>query len=218
MKKRYLLFDLDGTLTDSAEGICRSVIYALEQFGIAVEDEQSLRAFVGPPLLDSFQKYYGFDREQARKAVEYYRVYFKEKGLLENRVYDGIKEVLQELNRRGFVLMVATSKPEVFARRILAHFDLDGEFAFIGAATLDESRSRKDAVIRYVLEENHLEDLSQVVMVGDRDQDILGARANGLDSIGVLYGYGSREELTGAGADALAETPGALLDLVEVWE
>ena len=218
MKKRVLLFDLDGTLTDSAEGIFHSVIYALEQFGIAVEDESALRAFVGPPLLASSQKHSGFDREQAQKAVEHYRVYFAERGLLENQVYDGVREVLRELNRRGFVLMVATSKPEVFAKRILEHFDLAGEFAFIGAATLDESRSRKDAVIRYVLEENQLTDLSQVVMVGDRDQDILGAKKNGLESIGVLYGYGSLEELTQAGADALAETPQALLDIVEAWE
>ena len=215
--KDYLLFDLDGTLTDPEEGITKAVQLALAHFGIQVEDRTRLRLFIGPPLWDQFTEW-GLTGEQANEAVSVFREYYLEKGVYENKEYAGIREMLGALKGAGYRLYVATSKPEVFTKRILEHFDLAGEFAFIGAATLDESRSRKDAVIRYVLEENQLTDLSQVVMVGDRDQDILGAKKNGLESIGVLYGYGSRGELTQAGADALAETPQALLDIVEAWE
>lgn len=204
--KKYVLFDLDGTLTDSREGIINSVIYALDYFGIVVESRESLRPFLGPPLVDSMKKYYNFDQASAELAVEKYREYFSEKGLLENQVYPGIPKLLERLQKEGYVLMVATSKPELYTNRILEHFDLTRYFTFVGGATLDQTRVRKDDVIRYVLEQNDLMDRkSEVVMVGDRSNDVQGAKDNGIEVIGVLYGYGDREELEGAGADHIAE-------------
>ena len=205
--KKYLLFDLDGTLTDSGEGIINSVIYALNSYGIHTEDRKSLESFIGPPLADSFMKYYGFDEFQAKEAVSRYREYFSVKGLFENRVYPGIPQMLQTLREKGFVLMVATSKPEEYTSRILEHFDLTKYFDFLGGATMDGTRAKKADVIRYVLETTGLiNNLEQVTMIGDRRDDILGARANGIRSIGVLYGFGTREELETAGADKIAET------------
>lgn len=202
--KKYVLFDLDGTLTDSREGIINSVIYALDYFGIVVESRESLRPFLGPPLVDSMKKYYNFDQASAELAVEKYREYFSEKGLLENQVYPGIPKLLERLQAEGYVLMVATSKPELYTNRILEHFDLAKYFTFVGGATMDQTRVRKDDVIRYVLEQNGLTDRRpEVVMVGDRSNDVQGARDNGIEVIGVLYGYGDREEL--ADADYIAE-------------
>lgn len=215
MKKTYVLFDLDGTLTDSQEGIMNSIVYALDHYGITVEDRSSLRPFLGPPLVDSMMKYYGFDREQALEAVEKYREYFNVKGLFENKVYPGIGALLRQLKERGFLLLVATSKPEEFSRIILEHFGLADCFAFIGGATMDDSRVRKGDVIRYVLESNRIADPSTAIMVGDRENDILGAKENGLESIGVLYGYGDRQELLQAGADYLAESVEAIAELLD---
>lgn len=203
-RQDYVLWDLDGTLTDPMTGITRCVQYALQSFGIRVDDLRQLCCFIGPPLMDSFQEYYGLSEEQARQAVEKYRERFSTVGWQENAVYPGILALLQRLCRAGVTSLLATSKPEVFARKILAHFGLEEYFTFIGGATLDNSRSRKDDVIRYVLEANALTDLSRIVMVGDRKYDITGAHAAGLQAIGVLYGYGSREELTQAGADRIA--------------
>ena len=205
MKKEYLLFDLDGTLTDPKEGITKSVQYALNAFGIEVRDLDELCCFIGPPLKDSFMEYYGFTEADVKKAVLIYREYFSTKGLYENVVFDGTREVLNALSQRGKKLYVASSKPEVFVKEILKHFDLDSFFAFMGGSDLEEKRVKKADVIRYVLEENHITDLDQVVMIGDRKHDVLGAQEAGIDSIGVLYGYGSREELKEAGADVLAE-------------
>lgn len=200
----YVLWDLDGTLTDPMTGITQCVQYALQTFGIQVDDLRQLCCFIGPPLIDSFQEYYGFSEEQALQAVAKYRERFSTVGWRENVVYPGIPALLQRLCRAGVTSMLATSKPEVFARKILAHFGLEDYFSFIGGATLDNSRSRKEEVIRYVLEANALNDLSRVIMVGDRKYDITGAHSAGLRAIGVLYGYGSREELTQAGADVIA--------------
>lgn len=206
MRKKYVLFDLDGTLTDSQAGIMNSIEYALRYFDIRVEDRSALRPWLGPPLTDSLKKYHGFDREQALEGVKKYREYFDEKGIFENKVYPGIEALLEKLRDQGQILIMATSKPETAARRIADHFDLAKYFTFIGGATLDDSRVHKGDVIRYVLEANHIEDLSAAIMVGDRENDILGAKQNGLESIGVLYGYGSRNELAAAGADYIAET------------
>ena len=214
MKKEYLLFDLDGTLTDPKEGITKSVQYALNAFGIEVRDLDELCCFIGPPLKDSFIEYYGFSEEDAKKAILIYREYFSTTGLYENVVFDGTKEVLKSLHQRGKKLYVASSKPEVFVKKILKHFDLDSFFVFMGGSDLAEIRVKKADVIRYVLNENHITDLDQVVMIGDRKHDVLGAKEVGIDSIGVMYGYGSREELTAAGADVLAETIFDLQNLV----
>ena len=202
---KYLFFDLDGTLTDPAEGITNSVVHALNRWGIEVSDKRELYCFIGPPLSASFKKYYGFSDDEALKCVEYYREYFRDRGIFENRVYGGIPQLLEKLKADGRILVLATSKPEVFAKRILERFDLAKYFDFVAGATLDESRNKKGDVIRYALDLAGVEDLSEVIMIGDREQDVLGAKENHIDSLGVLYGYGDREEHMVAGADHIAE-------------
>lgn len=201
-----ILFDLDGTLTDSAPGITNSVAYALKKWNIEESDLGLLRKFVGPPLDESFERYYGFSSEKCGQAIEYYREYYQVKGIYENSVYKGIPELLDWLAGTGRRMIVATSKPEPSAVRVLEHFHIAAYFDVIAGATMDRSRVKKSDVIRYALERAGIRDLSGVVMVGDRENDIQGAKMNGLDSIGVLYGYGDREELSGAGAMQLAET------------
>lgn len=201
-----VLFDLDGTLTDPGEGITNSVAYALNKFCITVEDNAELYCFIGPPLIDSFMKYYNMSYEDGLKAVDYYREYFGVTGIFENRVFDGIHELLTEIKESGRKISLATSKPEVYAKRILEHFDLAKYFDFVGGATMDESRSKKSDVIAYTLDKLNVTDKSKVVMVGDRHHDIEGANVNDLDSIGVLFGYGDRDELKTAGAKYIAET------------
>lgn len=201
-----ILFDLDGTLTDPGLGITNSAAYALHKFQIEVPDRTSLYKFIGPPLIESFEKYYGFSAEEAQTALHYFREYFSVTGILENEVYPGIKELLQALQSAGKSILLATSKPEEYARRILAHFDLDSYFTYIAGATMDEKRVKKAEVIQYALDFCNITDTSRAVMIGDREHDILGAKAHGLDSIGVLFGYGNREELEAAGATLLAET------------
>ena len=213
MKYKYYLFDLDGTLTDPGIGITNSVMYALEKFGIHVSDRETLYPFIGPPLADSFSKYFGFDEEQALQAVEYYREYFREDGIFENAVYEGIPEMLGELKSRGAKVALATSKPYEFSVRILDHFDLHQYFDFIGAATMDGRISRKADVIRHLLDSLGGIDKSSVLMVGDRDQDIEGAKANDLQSAGVLWGYESRDELTDAGADFIVSSPSDIAEI-----
>mgnify|MGYP000968900118 CR=1 FL=1 len=206
MSFKYILFDLDGTLTDPAIGITNSVMHALKKFGIVVSDPKELHKFIGPPLWDSFEKHYGFSKEEANTAVEYYREYYIDKGMFENLVYPGCEDLLKELKDNGKILIVATSKPEVFAERILEHFDLARYFTFIAGSTLDGSRVKKGDVIRYALESCGIIDGSQAIMIGDREHDIIGAKEMGLSSIGVLFGYGSRDELEGAGADFIVST------------
>ncbi|MBO4399267.1 MAG: HAD family hydrolase [Lachnospiraceae bacterium] len=215
MGNKYFLFDLDGTLTDPAIGITNSVMHALEKYNIRVKDRSELYPFIGPPLTDSFRKYFGFTEEQANQAVVYYREYFRDTGIFENKVYDGISEMLAELKKRGCKVALATSKPYEFAVRILKHFQLYDYFDFFGAATMDGRITKKADVIAELLRELGNADKSEMLMIGDRDQDIAGAKANGLRSAGVLWGYGSEEELTGAGADYLAAKPEDLLKLAE---
>ncbi len=201
----YLLFDLDGTLTDPAIGITNSVMHALRKCGIEVSDRSELFCFIGPPLSASFKKYYGFSDEDALVCVEYYREYFRDRGIFENKVYDGIPELLEQLKNEGKTLILATSKPESFAKQILEYFDLEKYFDLIVGASMDESRNKKEDVIRYALTTANISDLKKVVMIGDREQDIIGAKINCLDSIGVLYGYGDLNEHTLAGATYIAE-------------
>lgn len=214
MNKNYILFDLDGTLTDPMIGITKSVQHALRAYGIEVEQLEELCPFIGPPLRDSFMKYYGLSSEQATGAITKYREYFSVDGLFENKEYPGIREMLSELKAAGKHLMVATSKPEVFAKQILDHFSMTEYFDFIGGASLDESRIRKGDVIQYVLEQSHITQLEQVVMVGDREHDVIGAIEQGLDCVGVLYGYGDRKELETAGADYIVSTVEELKSLL----
>ncbi len=201
-----VLFDLDGTLTDPGEGITNSVAYALRKWNIVVSDRSELYKFIGPPLPESFSKYYGFSESDAELAVGVYREYFKTRGIYENKLYPGTEKMLTELKRAGKKLVLATSKPEVFAKEILRYFSIDRYFDFVAGATMDRSRREKADVIAYALEISATDDLGRTVMVGDREHDILGAKKNGLDSIGVLCGYGNREEFERAGADYIADS------------
>ena len=212
---KYILFDLDGTLTDPGIGITNSVMYALEKFGIEVKERASLYKFIGPPLLDSFQNFYGFTKEESELALKYYREYFRPKGIYENHVYDGVEDLLRELKASGKKMIVATSKPEEFAVEILKHFNLYQYFDFVGGASMDEKRVKKSDVIAYALEKGDVTDLDAVVMIGDREHDVYGAKHIGVDSIGVLYGYGDYEELKQAGADYIVERPSEILKIVE---
>lgn len=205
MDKQYILFDLDGTLTDPMLGITKSVQYALKHFGIEVNDLKKLTSFIGPPLKDSFMYEYGLSQTEAEEAIQIFREYFVPKGIFENEPYEGIKEFLEHLVDAGKVLFVATSKPVDFAERILECFELDQYFDFVGGATMDEGRSSKEDVIAYLLEECQLIDLDELIMVGDTKYDILGAKEFGIRSVGVLYGYGTKEELEEAGADYIAK-------------
>lgn len=206
MSYKNILFDLDGTLTDPGEGITNSVMYALEKFNIKSTDKSELYKFIGPPLLDSFEKYYGFTKEMSRQALLYYREYFTKSGMFENEVYEGIEKLLISLRKRGKRLFVATSKPEIYSKQILNHFGLSKYFEFIGGSTLDEKgRIHKADVIEYVLENAGIVDRKSTIMIGDRHFDIEGAKKCGLDSIGVLYGYGDIDELTASKATYIAE-------------
>ncbi len=202
-KYSYVLFDLDGTVTDPEEGITKSVQYALQHFSIEVQERRELYKFIGPPLKDSFMEFYGFTEQQAGEALLKYRERFEVTGWRENVVYDGMEKLLRHLRNRGKRIMLATSKPEVFAEQILVYFGLRDYFDFVGGASLDGRRNYKADVIRYVLDANGISSREKTVMVGDRKFDILGAKEFGLETVGVLYGYGDREELTTAGADHL---------------
>lgn len=201
----YILFDLDGTLTDPGIGITNSVMYSLNKYGITVNDRAELYKFIGPPLEESFKEYYRFSKDESKKALEYYREYFKSKGIYENIVYDGVGELLKNLKKSEKTLIVATSKPELFAKQILDHFKLSHYFTYIAGATMDGTRTKKNDVIAYALDSCNISDKSSVIMIGDREHDIIGAKKVGIDSIGVLYGYGSRNELEAAGATYIAE-------------
>jgi len=196
-----LLFDLDGTLTDPAEGITKCIAYALESFGIKSPNLDALRPFIGPPLKETFMDVYGFDEAAALQAADKYRERFATVGLYENRLFEDVPALLEELKGAGYRLFLATSKPDIFAREILRHFRLSSFFDFVGGAALDESRPTKAHVIRHVITEASLVQPEQCIMIGDRKHDVLGAKACSMPSIGVLYGFGNLAELQDAGAD-----------------
>lgn len=205
MQWKHLFFDLDGTLTDPMQGITRSAQYALRKgFGIEVADRTTLCPFIGPPLKDSFRTLYGLNETEAERAVELFREYFAPKGIFENELYPGIPELLHELADRGATLVMATSKPEPFAERIARRFGFRDAFAFVSGSTLDGARTAKSEVIRHALAKMRIDDPASAVMIGDRRYDIEGAAEAGIEAIGVLWGYGSREELERAGAGRIA--------------
>lgn len=207
--KKYLLFDLDGTLTDPKQGICTCVQYALSSMGIEEPDLDKLEPFIGPPLKDSFMKYYSMSEEQADAAVAKYRERFQDKGLFENKMYPGISEMLQTLMSKGMFLAVASSKPTVFVERILEHFNIKRFFKVVVGSELDGTRVNKDEVVEEALRQlfgDQPVDKSQVYMIGDRSFDIEGARRAGVESVGVTYGYGSMEELKEAKADYIVRS------------
>ena len=195
MKYKYILFDLDGTLTDPKIGITKSVQYALEKNDIEVESIRELEKFIGPPLKDSFMQFYSFDDQRAVEAIEHYREYFKDKGIYENEVYKGIEALLRKLRSKGCIIAVATSKPTVFAKRIIEYFSLEKYFDIVVGSNLDGTRVDKAVIISFTINKLKIEELEQTVMIGDRKHDIIGALKNNVDSIGVVYGYGTLEEL-----------------------
>ncbi len=190
-----IIFDLDGTLTDPKTGITKSIQYALSRLRLKEDNLEKLKQFIGPPLLESFMKHYSLDDSQARRAVNYYREYFSDKGMFENRVYPGISGLLNYLHRKNKKLILATSKPTVYSKQILKYFNLDQYFSLVLGSNLDLTRTSKKDIIHDILFELTDYQKSQMVMVGDRDEDIIGAQSNGIDSIAVTYGYGSIEEL-----------------------
>ena len=209
----FILFDLDGTLTDPAAGITRSVAHALAKRGIAVPDLRALHPFIGPPLIDSFMRYYGFPRDEAVRAVADYREYYAVRGIFENTVYPGIPALLRQLKSAGKWVGMATSKPEPYARQIVDHFGLTVYFDAICGSLMDETRTAKADVIAYLLESYRIAP-DRAVMVGDRSYDVAGAQAFGIPCIGVTFGYGSADELRDAGAAALADSPEAVFELI----
>ncbi|MBR4385547.1 MAG: HAD family hydrolase [Treponema sp.] len=200
----HIFFDLDGTLTDPALGITNSFSHALKEMGREIPSYATFCSFIGPPIKESFASL-GFSKKETEEGIKKYREYFSTKGLFENKVYEGIPKLLAELKAAGKKLVVATSKPEVFSIQIADHFGFAQYFDAICGSTMDQTRSTKASVIEYALERNKIQDKSQVLMVGDREHDILGAKQNGLKSCGVLFGYGTRQELENAGANFIAK-------------
>ena len=208
---KTILFDLDGTLTDSGEGIINCALFALEHFGLPLPDRETMRVFVGPPLHQSFIRF-GVPEDRADEAVRVYRSRYIPIGKFENEPYPGIRELLEKLTADGHTLYVATSKPETMSVEILEHFDLAKYFTIICGATFDTSRSSKEAVIAYLLEQTGK--ASDAVMVGDTAFDVIGASAHGIPTIGVSWGYGKVEDLRAAGAAAIANDMDELYSLL----
>jgi phosphoglycolate phosphatase len=210
-----IFFDLDGTLTDPREGITRSIAYALERLGIEPPPLDALTFAIGPPLRASLAKLVGSDaRDVVERALALYRERFADVGLFENQPYEGIGEALEVLGARGARLYVATSKPLVFARRIVEHFGLDAHFIAVHGCELDGTREDKRDLLAHLLAEHAL-DPRDAVMIGDRGVDMSAARLHGLRAVGALWGFGSREELESAGAHVLCESPARLPALLE---
>ncbi len=214
MKKRVILFDLDGTLTDPVEGITRSIQYALEKLGKPTPDSEDLHWCIGPPLVESLKRLLADTGSgQVQEALLIYRERFSKIGKFENKVYDGIPEVLSLLNEKGFSLFVATTKPRVYAIDIIKHFDLAPYFNRVYGSELNGDLVDKTELINHIISNEGI-DKNRVVMIGDRSHDIIGAKNNGLTSIGVTYGYGTREELLDSGADRLATSPSDILKIL----
>lgn len=212
-ERKYLLFDLDGTLSDSAPGIVASVAYALDKMGYSYENLEALRRFVGPPLREEFMDYCKISRDEGDMAVEAYREYYTVKGIYENSPYDGVCEMLRKLAASGKILAVATSKPEKFARIIIDGYGFTESFAYIGGSELNGDRTDKADVIKYVMEKLDASP-DDCVMIGDRKHDIIGGKKLGILTVGVLWGYGDREELEDSRADAVCSFPDELCGML----
>lgn len=212
MSYQRIYFDLDGTLTDSGPGIMNGVTYALKKMGYPIPPREVMGRYIGPPLADSFCQFDAMEEAEAHRAVDVFREYYNVTGKFENMPYPGIAEMLQALKNQGKILMVATSKPETTANEVLEHFNLAQYFDLVVGSILDGGRVTKIEVLEHALA---LGGKENAVMVGDRCFDVEGARYHGLDCVGVLFGYGDREELTKAGAIALAEDTQQLLKILE---
>ncbi len=203
---QYILFDLDGTITDSEEGIIRSIKYCLSRYGITDHDPLLLRKFIGPPLVQSLALYYNFTPEEATKAVGYYREYFSEKGIYENRLYDGIEGLLKTLDDKGKINILATAKPTFFAKKIIDYFKIDPYFKHIVGSNMDGTRMDKSEIIAYIIDLLHVVPPDNLVMIGDRMSDMISAKNLGIDTIWVNYGYGDDKELKDSDPVHIAET------------
>jgi len=212
---KHILFDLDGTLTDPAEGITKCIAYALEAKGIHTADLSTLKPLIGPPLKESFMRQFGFEETEALACVEKYRERFSTLGLYENLLFDRVPELLEGLKTKDYRVYLATSKPEIFAHQILKHFQIDKYFDFAGGSTLDDTRPTKTSVIQYVMENANLSNPADCIMIGDRKHDLIGAKETGMDAIAVLYGYGSKEELEKECPSYLLESVGDLIDFFQ---
>ena len=206
MKYETILFDLDGTITDPGLGITSAVAYSLDYFGNKYDSLKALELFIGPPLREQFMEYCGVDREKGEEYVAKYREYYAVKGIYENKVYTGIEEMLKKIKLAGKRVVLATSKPEKFALIVLEHFGLRQYFDFVAGALMSNSRTKKDEVIAYALENIGEYNLQSTIMVGDRMHDVEGAAKFSIPAIGVTYGYGSRQELNDAGAKLIVDT------------
>ena len=203
-----ILFDLDGTLTDSGPGILNCLEYALQDQGIPIPPRDELSKHLGPPLVVTFGEVFGMNDQEIAQAIDKYRERYHDVGLFENSVYEGVPELLAELQGAGLRLATATSKPEYSATRILQHFELDQYFDFIGAAALDGSRDSKNLVIAHTLQNTNTHPTSHnIIMIGDRHHDVIGAKEHGIDTIGVLWGYGDQSELDEAGVIHIVDSP-----------
>jgi len=211
---KHILFDLDGTLTDSGLGIIRSIEYALNKVGYKLPADFEMRKFVGPPLSVSYSEFCGFEGEKLEDAIKFYRERYSTIGLFENELYPGIITLLAKLNKDGYKCYVATSKPEKFAKQIIEHFKLTEFFEIVAGSMLNGNRQDKHEVIEYVLSNIPEEDKDRIVMIGDTKFDVEGAKRVGLDTLAVTYGYGSRKELAVAGAYKIAADTEVLYNLI----
>lgn len=218
MSYQYVLFDLDGTITEPVIGITNAYMYALKKFGIEVSDRSELHCVIGPPLRQSFQEYYGLNSRDTEKAILYYREYYGNQGLKENDLMPGIRETINKLKEAQKKLYVATSKPEEYAKKILQYLDMDQEFEYIAGSSMDASRDNKIAVMEYLLNKIKKDypdmEISECIMIGDRCFDIDGANYFNMDSIGVLFGYGNSEELEGSKATYIVDTAEKIVDII----
>ena len=215
MKYTHCFWDLDGTVIDSSPGITQSVQYALRKSGIESPPADELLGFIGPALSWSFSHFFGMNEADSQRAVAYYRENYRAGGMLNCRVYDGIEALLERLTQGGIVCVLATCKPHCFANAILQHFGLDRFFTFISGPELDGTRGEKHEVIAYAMEQLGLTDPSEILMIGDRASDVTDAKMLGVDAVGVLWGFGTKKELTDAGAVALCSSPEQILALTE---
>lgn len=215
MAYRHLVFDLDGTIIDPKEGITGSVAYALGKMGFIQTDLELLTKYIGPPLTESLVQYNHFNPEQVKEAVGYYREHFKQYGIMQNHLYPGMVDLLDYFHKQDIKLYIATSKPLEFAEIILKNYGIDHYFTCIMGSNLDGTRVRKGEVIAELLKVAKLTELSEIVMIGDREHDVIGALENGIDSIGVEYGFGSFEELDDAGATYVVESISLLQALLD---
>ena len=211
---KYIFLDLDGTLTDPFLGITNSVKYALSKFNIDSTNEQ-LKCFIGPPLRYSFMEYYKLSESEAELAVKYYREVFSTTGLFENELYPDTIKVLEELKKMNLILVLATSKPDKFSIEILKHFNIYDYFSFCSCATFDKSRDKKSDIIKYALDELDIKNKNEVLMVGDRYHDVVGAKENNIDSCYVTYGYGSIDEAKKYGANYIIDKFTDLIGIIK---